>query len=187
VAVGLTAAICLTVAEPLDRRFLRSRPGRAFGLAALLALAWFTVYPALGRSVDLGDGLRIVEPWVWSPVSLDRYGNLGLGLHDAFAALCAGAAVLAALIGLGRLEAGVRRRFLAVLAPVAALVWAIDNWYAGFAQSSVRFDPPVLLVAGQWLGLLGVPLLAFLIAAAIVHRRERTIELLALGRAAKQG
>jgi len=59
----------------------------------------------------------------------------------------------------------------------------VGGWFVWKPEDS----GPVLLVAGQWLGLLGVPLLVFGIAVAIVHRRERTIELLALGRAVKQG
>jgi hypothetical protein len=184
VAVGLTAAICLSVAEPLDRKFLLNRPGRAFGLAVLLTLGWFTVYPALGRTVDIGDGLQTVEPRVWAPYTLASYSYLGL--HDVFALTFAVAAALTSAVGIWRLDPAIRRRFLAILAPTAVLVWFINTFFAGFAYSSPRFTPPVLLVTGQWLGLAGVPLLTFVIAALIVHGRERTIELLAFGRAARR-
>lgn len=182
VAIGLAAAICLTVAGPLHRRFLLTRPGRAFGSAALLALAWFAAYPAFGRTVEIGDGMRIVEPWIRTPLYQYSY----LGLHDAISALFAAASILAALIGLWRLERGVRRRCLATIAPFAALVWAIDVYYPEFAASSGSFHPSILLVAGQWLGLLCVPLLTFAVGVLVVHRRERTIELIALGRAAQR-
>jgi hypothetical protein len=185
VAIGVTAAICLTVAGPLDRRFLRTRPGRAFGVAMLLTLGWFAVFPALGRAVDIGDGLRTVEPWLRTPTGFDPFTYLAL--NDMVAATFALAAVVVAAIGVKRLEPAIRRRFLATLAPAAALMWAIDQFYAGYASSSPRFTPPVLLVTGQWIALAAVPLLAFAIAAYVVHRRERTIELLALGRAAQRG
>lgn len=184
VAIGLTAAICLCVADPLDRRFLLTRTGRAFGLAAVLALGWFAVYPALGRSASLGDGSRSVEPWLWAPTAFDRFSYLGL--HDMFALTLAFAAIGAAAIGVIRLEPGIRRRFLATLAPVATLIWAIGQFFAGYAYSSPQFDPPVLLVAGQWIGLAVIPLLTFATAVLVVNRRERTIELLALGRAARR-
>jgi hypothetical protein len=39
---------------------------------------------------------------------------------------------------------------------------------------------------GQWIGLVAVPLITFVVAAALVHRRERTVELVALGRQARR-
>jgi hypothetical protein len=53
-------------------------------------------------------------------------------------------------------------------------------------MSALRFDPPVLLVPGQWVALVGVPVASFFIAALLVHRRERTMELVELGRAARR-
>ena len=73
-----------------------------------------------------------------------------------------------------------------LLAPAAVLVVLVSWFYAGFAASSVRFDPPVLLEPGQWVVLAVTPLATLLVGMALVHRRERRLHLIRLGEAAER-
>jgi hypothetical protein len=90
------------------------------------------------------------------------------------------------LLVIRRLPGPVRRRLLVFLAPVAATVVLVAEGFAGFMYSSQRFPTPVYLAPVQWALLIGVPVLAFALAVAVLHRWERMIRLIALGRSAER-
>jgi hypothetical protein len=175
-SLGVTAAVSLTLAAPLDRSLLRTPSGRAFSAAVALSLGWFVTYPLLEKSTTEG-GRPYVEPWLRSPEPFASYWFLGL--HDAIALAFAIAAGIAALIGVLRLDAAIRRRFLAILAPVVVLAFTVRELYG-------PFDSPVVVAGVQWLALVGVPVITFAVAVVLVHRRDRTIELMELGRATQR-
>jgi hypothetical protein len=76
----------------------------------------------------------------------------------------------------------IRRRFVAFIAPTAALILLIKLSFGGWIDSSGRFTTPVYLVPGQWLVLLLTPLLAFGVAILVIQQREETLRLVTLGR-----
>ncbi|MCU7730421.1 hypothetical protein ODJ79_42455 [Actinoplanes sp. KI2] len=84
-----------------------------------------------------------------------------------------------------RLGGPVRRRVLALAAPVAAIAAMVAYGFAGFMYSSQRFPSPVLLVPVQWAVLLATPPVAFVLAAALLNRWERLSALVRLGRQAE--
>jgi hypothetical protein len=83
-----------------------------------------------------------------------------------------------------RLGGPVRRRILALAAPVAGIAAMAGYGFAGFMYSSQRFPSPVLLRPFQWAVLLVTPPVAFLLAAALLNRWERLSALVELGRQA---
>jgi hypothetical protein len=84
-----------------------------------------------------------------------------------------------------RLGGPVRRRVLALTAPVAGIAAMVAYGFAGFMYSSQRFPSPVLLIPVQWVVLLLTPPAAFALAAALVNRWERLSALVRLGRQAE--
>jgi hypothetical protein len=78
----------------------------------------------------------------------------------------------------------VRRRILALAAPVAGIAAMVAYGFAGFMYSSQRFPSPVLLRPFQWAILVVTPPMAFLLAAALLNRWERLSALVELGRQA---
>ena len=81
--------------------------------------------------------------------------------------------------------APLRRRLLALLAPVAATMLVTRVAFDSVAFLARRFLPvPTGLGPIHWLVLALIPPLTLAVAVAAVHRRERTQHLLALGRAA---
>lgn len=91
------------------------------------------------------------------------------------------AAVLAILVVL-TLAPPVRRRLVALLAPVPVTLIILLFGYSGWADSSHRFATSDLLVPAQWTLLAATPLLTLLIGVALVGRREQVLRLLELGR-----
>lgn len=79
-----------------------------------------------------------------------------------------------------------RRRLLVLFAPALALNLLVPAVFHGFLTSTQRFDPPVLLVPGQWVFLAAFPVLLFLAGAVLVERGERRSYLVELGRAAER-
>jgi len=130
------------------------------------------------RSPSLIPSLNVVLPGPWAqPVGM--FQDLR-GIVVAWLTLVLGA------LGLSAMAPSVRRRMVALLAPVAALVAVIGLGFDGFAASSVRFTPPVLLAPEQWGVLAVTPVLTFLLAAAAVRRADRREELVHLGLAAER-
>ncbi|MGH3717066.1 MAG: hypothetical protein ACRDT4_26935 [Micromonosporaceae bacterium] len=83
-----------------------------------------------------------------------------------------------------RLDPAVRRRLVALAAPAVAQL-AMIRWGGGqYAVSYAQTGSPVLVADWQLVALGVVPVLVFAVAVALVHWRDRTVRLLALGRAA---
>ena len=74
-----------------------------------------------------------------------------------------------------RLTPMVRRRVLALAAPAATVALVVALVFNGYLVSTVRFDPPVYLVAPQWIVLVLTPVLVFAVGAWLVGRHERRI------------
>ncbi|GAA1814240.1 hypothetical protein GCM10009682_39090 [Luedemannella flava] len=123
-------------------------------------------------------GLYFMDP------VLSRYTN-GDGLSFIAVPVLLVAAILG-LTALARTAGPVRRRLVVAVAPAVSMVPLIDTGFAGYMVSTVRFDPPVPLVTGQWVVLAVAPLLVFAIGAAWVQRHESTLQLVELGRAARR-
>ena len=97
--------------------------------------------------------------------------------------------IAAALAGWGWWRQGgpVRRRILALTAPVAGIAAMVAYGFAGFMYSSQRFPSPVLLEPFQWAILLATPVVTFALAAILVNRWERLSALVGLARRAERG
>lgn len=188
VAMGLTAAIAVTVGTPAGRGPAR----RAFGVAGALLLGWFVAYPLFEKTVTI-DGVRTLEPSLWSPLR----GYSWLGLNDAVATAFVGAAIVAALVGVARLEPPIRRRFLVLVAPALVIFLGITWYPSAFLPQGIYVyaDPPAAtgfstapsrLDLWNWLALIGLPAIVLLLGMVLVHRRDRTVELVDLGRRARR-
>jgi hypothetical protein len=96
--------------------------------------------------------------------------------------------IAAALAGWAwwRQDGPVRRRILALTAPVAGIATMVTYGFAGFMYSSQRFPSPVLLVPVQWVILAATPVVAFAVAAVLLNRWERLSALVKLGRQAEK-
>jgi hypothetical protein len=80
----------------------------------------------------------------------------------------------------------VRRRILALTAPVAGIAAMVTYGFAGFMYSSQQFPSPILLRPFQWAILLATPVTAFALAAVVLNRWERLSALVELGRRAEK-
>jgi hypothetical protein len=148
------------------------------GLAALPA-----VEAALAHVRRYPDGSRAIDAWggVNSP-GWSGGGSVGGVITLVAASVC----VVLLLVCLLRVVAPVRRRILAMAAPALLMLVVVPPVFHGFLVSTVRFDPPVLLQPGQWVFLVALPVIAFLVAALLVERAERRAHLIGLGRAAER-
>ena len=101
----------------------------------------------------------------------------GLGLGDWQLSRVVTALVLLVVLAtvLLRLTPMVRRRVLALAAPAAAVVLVVALFLNGYLVSTVRFDPPVYLVAPQWILLAATPVLVLAAGAWLVGRHERRL------------
>jgi hypothetical protein len=182
--LGVTAAAALSVPRTAGRALpVLGRRRYTVVVVATLVGGLAAVFDPLTAQVILFDG----------GFSMGYWGGTGgylPGLVPGSASLPARLAELAAagtvLVALARTAAPLRRRLLALIAPAAVLVALISQFYAGFATSSVRFDPPVLLEPEQWVVLAVTPLATLLVGVALVHRRERRLHLIRLGEAAER-
>jgi hypothetical protein len=123
----------------------------------------------LGSVVDVVQGWRIVD--------------VAFGFHhsDPIYLAAAGLALWVAV----RLPGPVRRRVIAFGAPVAAMVAMVTYGFSGFIYSSSQFDSPILFAPEQWVALVAVPVLSFVVAVVLLERAERRQHWIALGRAAE--
>jgi len=80
----------------------------------------------------------------------------------------------------------VRRRILALTAPVAGVAAMVAYGFAGFMYSSQRFPSPVLLEPVQWAILVATPVVTFALAAILLNRWERLSALVELARQAER-
>jgi hypothetical protein len=135
-----------------------SRPG---------ALRWFGAALAAASAASLCDIWQHRYPGDWSVVSMNDQLVIYLGVPLYLSA--------AGLAGWGWWQLGgpVRRRLMAVAAPVWGIAAVVNFGFTGFMASSPRFSPPVLLVPAQWMALAVTPVLALVLAAWVVTRWEQ--------------
>jgi hypothetical protein len=86
---------------------------------------------------------------------------------------------LGALVLIG-LDRPVRRRVLALFVPV--VVQVVTTWVGSYYYPLGFFNASMWAVPLKWAALVGLPVVALLIAISAVQRRERIIKLVALGR-----
>jgi hypothetical protein len=184
--LGLTAAAALSLAAVrkalgVARRgisVLDRRPATTFAASFLLVLGLTAADPFLSPITRFDGGIGI-DHWggnLWIVPGLMEGEPVGLVTEVGYLA----AAALAAL-GLAWMAPPVRRRVLALFAPTATTVLLIWLTFGGYADSSVRFVPPVLLEPVQWAVLAITPTVALVIAVWLVHRCERRAHLIRLG------
>ncbi|GAB4059181.1 hypothetical protein [Catellatospora paridis] len=182
--LSVGAAFALTVRG-------RTRPQGALGVRRTVvmssAFAVLAVLPAVDASLAVvtryGDG-------GFSIGALGGYNAPGwLGGHHVSGVITLVPGLICALVILYcllRAEAPVRRRLVAMFAPALALNLVVPPVFNGFLVSTQRFNPPVLLVPGQWVFLIVFPLVLFAVGALLVVRGERHAHLIELGRAAER-
>ncbi|MEU5724130.1 hypothetical protein ABZ783_20190 [Micromonospora sp. NPDC047738] len=175
-ALALVAAAALTVPAP---------PRRALAVLGTRRLAVLLLAPL--AAVALLALNRATRPAFTSgPVSYQRLYELEASSSTVVWLYVAGFAVagLAVLVSLATLAPGVRRRVAVMLAPVAALALLIDTALAGWAASTMHMGHVIPLVPAQWAALVLTPAVTFLAGVLLVRRREETLRMVALGRAA---
>jgi hypothetical protein len=121
----------------------------------------------------------------WGGVNAPSWSG-GIQIAGVITLVAAPVCVVLLLICLLRVAAPVRRRILAMAAPAVLMLIVVPPVFHGFLVSTVRFEPPVLLQAGQWVFLIAVPVAAFVVAALLVERAERRAHLIGLGRDAER-
>jgi hypothetical protein len=187
ISLALLVAGALTVGNPRRQalRVLGRRRCIWFAAAVVLLVVGPVLDPLIASYQSVGGGAFVLQLWPDSGGFFPGLASLadaqpgGLGIVTL--------AVFVAAVGIGlaltiRLESGVRRRVLALAAVPGLLALVIAQGFNGFAVSSVRFDPPVLLVPVQWAVLVLLPLLTLLIGSALVQVLDRRADLIALGR-----
>ncbi|PSK61590.1 hypothetical protein B0E53_06509 [Micromonospora sp. MH33] len=177
-ALALLAAAALAVPATPRRALAVLGPSRA----AVLILAPLAAVAVLEASRLSGAGVDAVGP---VPVYA-FYGVLQARSETLLWLYVAGlaTAALAVLVAVASLAAPVRRRIAVLLAPVAALALVIDTALAGWSVSTMHMGHAIPLVPAQWLMLVLVPPVTFLAGVLLVRRREETLRMVALGRAA---
>ncbi|SCE92114.1 hypothetical protein [Micromonospora mirobrigensis] len=177
VAVAVIGAATLTV--PAPRR-------RAAALLGVRRLAVLVLTPLTAVGVLAAN--RLAQPEMvphrdytsYVLYDLEASTQLAVWLYAAALAVLG----LAVLLALATLAPQVRRRILVLAAPVAALMLLIDTGLAGWVASNAHMGHPIPLVPAQWTGILLVPVITFLAGVLLVRRREETLRMVALGRAA---
>lgn len=152
-------------------------------VAAPHGLWWFGAALAValgGNAADRHYGMSSIFPsFVYQATLDDRFPfRLAVPLYLAAAALGGWA--------WWRQGGPVRRRILALTAPVAATAAMVTYGFAGFMYSSQQFPSPILLRPFQWAILLATPVVAFALAAVAINRWERLSALVELGRQAEK-
>ncbi|WP_433280478.1 hypothetical protein [Micromonospora sp. CA-244673] len=176
--LAVVAAAALTVPAPPRRAPAVLGPRRLAALVAgpVVALALLELNRVTSPLFEVRDGLTSYQ----SLYGLEARSELVIWLYVAGL----GAAALAVVVAVATLAAPVRRRIAVLLAPVAALALVIDTTLAGWSVSTMHMGHTIPLVPAQWLMLVLVPPVTFLAGVLLVRRREETLRMLALGRAA---
>ncbi|MET8352453.1 MULTISPECIES: hypothetical protein [unclassified Micromonospora] len=176
-ALAVVAAAALTVPAPRHRllALLGVRRLVALLLAPATAVALLEVNRVNRPGFDPDGGVSYQIFY-----GLEASSELVLWLYVAGLV----AAALAMLVALATLDPGVRRRIVVMLLPVAALALVIDSALAGWATSTMHMGHTIGLVPVQWAMLVLVPPVTFLAGALLVRRREETLRMVAIGRAA---
>ncbi|RZU52643.1 serine/threonine protein kinase [Krasilnikovia cinnamomea] len=131
------------------------------------SLRWFGAALAVAALAGFCDIWQDRDPGRWVVVGGDGgpFVYLGVPLYLLGAGLAGW--------GAWRLGGPVRRRLVAVAAPVWGVAAVVNYGFTGFLASSPRFSPPVMLEPAQWALLAVTPLLAFVVSAFAVNRWER--------------
>jgi hypothetical protein len=174
-ALAVLAATALTVAGPHSGANLLGR-----WRLALLAGATVIVgsAPAIAAvvlsSASIADAGNFRTPWIFT-------NNVSY-----LEALLLSAGYSIGLLTVLSLNATLRRRILALLVPVGAslLLSRVGLRYSSLMDRHFEAGVPAGLNLTQWLLLALVPLSTLAVAVAVVHRRERSMRILALDRAA---
>jgi hypothetical protein len=158
-------------------------------LVVTAAAGWLVGGPVLPRPRGLGAGALAATLLVVGSVVDVTYGwrsldeaVAGVRYSSPMYVIAAGLALWVAL----RLPGAVRRRVAAFGVPVLAMVVMVTYGFSGFMYSSAQFESPILLAPEQWVALVAVPVLSFVLAVVALHRGERRQHLIALGRAAER-
>ncbi|MEU8079621.1 hypothetical protein AB0B31_29770 [Catellatospora citrea] len=184
-ALGVSAALALTARG-------RTRPQAGLGarrtVVLAVAFAVLAVLPTV--EVMLAVVTRNPDGTIDSTGALGGYNTSGgfgyYYISGIISSVLGPILVLLVLYCLVRTAAPVRRRLLAMFAPALALQVLVPVAFNGFIVSTQRFDPPVLLVPGQWVLLIVLPMVLFVAGALLVERGERHAYLIALGRSAER-
>lgn len=177
--------VVLTVTAALALTFRGSSRGQvALGRRRTVALTSAVAVLALAQPLEVALA-RIGESSIGAfGFNLALYGRqLVAGPITLVAQLVWVVTVLVCLV---RAQAPLRRRVLAMSAPLVAVVLTVPWLFEGFLFSTVQFDPPVLLAPGQWAYLVMLPVAVFVAGALLVERAEHHARLIALGRAAER-
>jgi hypothetical protein len=181
---GATAAVALTVRAPRHQgvSILGWRKTTVFAAVGVLYAVSSAIDPLTARVVRQAPNAYSVDLWPggggYLPFLFDSAGLLTLIAYAIIG--------VATIVLLARIDPPVRRRILVLVAPTAVLIALIGLSFSGFAESSVRFTPPVLLVPAQWAVLVLAPVVAFLAGVLLIGRRERRLQLIQLGEAAER-
>ncbi|OLB77103.1 MAG: hypothetical protein AUI14_17330 [Actinobacteria bacterium 13_2_20CM_2_71_6] len=183
--LGLTAAAALSVRGTTRRGItvLGRRRIVVFAAAATVGVLASAIDPLTARVTRSGD---VVTIDLWLGGGGGYLPGIAAGYAGLLTRLVQVAAAVTMLVAVARTTPPVRRRLLALVAPTLTLVAIVSLFFAGFAESSVRFTPPVLLVPEQWIVLALAPLAALPLGVAVVGRRERRQYLIQLGEAAER-
>jgi hypothetical protein len=178
---GVTAAAALTV------RTTSRRAVEILGWPKTIVFAVASVLFALSSAIDPLTVRITAYPNGYSTNSWPADVHLPYLLAGGLLTLILYAIVgIAMLVVFLRIDASIRSRVLVLLAPTVALIGLISLSFTGFADSSVRFAPPVLLVPAQWALLALTPLVTFLCGVLLVNWRERRLRLIRLGEAVER-
>jgi hypothetical protein len=186
--LGLVAAVALSVA---GRRGAWAVAGRRRLGTILAAIVVAGATAVLGGSGILVHGLDESGGYhVFYPADLIGFSETVDGLPGLEATsgavldlmlLTIAAALLAGAIALARMPGPVRRRILVAASPVVTMVAHIALGFNGWAVSNDNMGHAIPLVPGQWVALVVLPLLVFVLGLWWVRRRDETMRLAAIG------
>ncbi|MEU7800237.1 hypothetical protein AB0B10_13270 [Micromonospora arborensis] len=176
-ALAVVGAAALTVPAPRRRAIalLGVRRLLALVLAPTATVALLVVNRVGSPTFSFVDGVSYLVFY-----GLEASSELVLWLYVAGLAAAAAAMVIA----VATLIPEVRRRVVVMLLPVAALALVIDSALDGWVTSTTNMGHAIPLVPAQWAMLMLVPPVTFLAGTLLVRRREETMRMVALGRAA---
>jgi hypothetical protein len=173
----LTAALMVALAAAWLRPGRRPEWPRSFEAIALAGLVIVASGPiATYAGWSLTDGFPLIP----TSSSTALYGG-----PEVYWLLWLAVVVLM-LWAWRRQPAPLRAPMLAFGAPVIAIAVMTPLLFSGYYYSSQQFSSPIPLAPVQWVLLLGVPVLVFVLAVLAARRRERMQHLIRLGREAEQ-